>query len=67
MYYLWHTQRQGWVTAVGNTTTNLPQALQVNSADAVQRVKAGASGADATPMVIPVSVPVLEQALDFRA
>lgn len=67
MYYLWHTQRQGWVTSDGTTTTDLPQALMVNSADAVHRVKQGATGSDSTPPIIPVPVAVMEMALDYRA
>lgn len=58
-FYLWHTQRQGWITANGTTSTDRTMAKMHTAAEALARCK-GALDHQQVPQIVPVRVNDLE-------
>lgn len=55
LYYLWHTQRQGWMQTFGGTTTVLVDAGKFTRAAAETRVHASRDH-EGNHVIIPVLV-----------
>lgn len=54
-YILWHTQRQGWFTRMGTTSTIMAEAMIVDREDALRRVKRAVQH-DGVLHLIPVAL-----------
>lgn len=54
-FYLWHCQRQGYITANGTTSTDWKQAALFNAAEALQRCRA-AIDHEGVCQVLPIRV-----------